>query len=99
MGALGLSEATSNSVGGGGKLFIASAEFQGPYGALDNAGFVSLLYNNVLHRAPDAGGLAYWVSLLNTGQDSRAQEVVGFSESAEHVGNTAPHIDQGIWLA
>jgi Ca2+-binding RTX toxin-like protein len=79
--------------------FIASAEFQGPYGALDNAGFVSLLYNNVLHRAPDAGGLAYWVSLLNTGQDSRAQEVVGFSESAEHVGNTAPHIDQGIWLA
>jgi Ca2+-binding RTX toxin-like protein len=79
--------------------FIASAEFQGPYGALDNTGFVSLLYNNVLHRAPDAGGLAYWVSLLNTGQDSRAQEVVGFSESAEHVGNTAPHIDHGIWVA
>jgi hypothetical protein len=79
--------------------FIASAEFQGPYGALDNTGFVSLLYNNVLHRAPDAGGLAYWVSLLNTGQDSRAQEVVGFSESAEHIGNTAPHIDHGIWVA
>jgi hypothetical protein len=79
--------------------FIASAEFQGAYGALDNTGFVSLLYSNVLHRAPDAGGLAYWVSLLNAGMDSRAQVVVGFSESAEHIGNTAPHIDHGIWLA
>jgi hypothetical protein len=79
--------------------FIGSAEFQATYGALDNSGFVSQLYSNVLHRAPDAGGLAYWVSLLATGQDTRAQVVVGFSESPEHVGNTAPHIDSGIWVA
>jgi hypothetical protein len=78
--------------------FIGSAEFQGTYGALDNPGFVGLLYNNVLHRAADAGGLAYWVSLLNAGMDTRAQVVVGFSESAEHIGNTAPHIDHGIWV-
>jgi hypothetical protein len=79
--------------------FIASAEFQADYGSPDNAGFVTLLYNNVLHRAPDAGGQAYWVSLLNSGQDTRAQVVVGFSESAEHVADMAPHIDHGIWVA
>jgi hypothetical protein len=79
--------------------FIASAEFQADYGTPDNTGFVTLLYNNVLHRAPDAGGLAYWVSLLNTNQDTRAQVVVGFSESNEHIADMAPHIDFGIWVA
>jgi hypothetical protein len=79
--------------------FIASAEFQADYGAPDNTGFVTLLYNNVLHRAPDAGGQAYWVYMLNTGQETRAQVVVGFSESTEHVNDMAPHIDYGIWVA
>ena len=79
--------------------FVGSQEFQTAYGALDNTGFVTLLYNNVLHRAPDASGLANWVNLLTSGQDTRAQVVVGFSESAEHVANTAAHIDSGIWLA
>jgi hypothetical protein len=94
----------TNSLQGGMSLqtaaadFVASQEFQSRYGALDNTALVTLLYDNVLHRAPDAGGLAHWVSLLTTGQDTRAQVVVGFSESAEHVGNTAPHIDQGIWV-
>jgi hypothetical protein len=30
---------------------------------------------------------------------SRAQVVLGFSESAEHIAGTAPHVDAGIWLA
>jgi hypothetical protein len=37
--------------------------------------------------------------MLNTGQETRAQVVVGFSESAEHVADMAPHIDFGIWVA
>ena len=78
--------------------FMASAEFQATYGNLTNTAFVTLLYNNTLHRGPDPGGLSGWVGALNSGV-SRAEVVLGFSESAEHIADTAPHIDYGIWLA
>ena len=78
--------------------FMASAEFQQVYGNLTNSDFVTLLYNNALHRAPDPGGLTGWVNALNGGE-SRAQVVLSFSESAEHIADTAPHIDYGIWIA
>ncbi len=79
--------------------FVGSQEFQTTYGALNNTDFVTLLYANVLHRAPDTSGLNNWVSMLGTGQETRAQVVVGFSESPEHMANTAAHIDSGIWVA
>jgi Ca2+-binding RTX toxin-like protein len=69
--------------------FVNSAEFQAKYGALDSAQFVTLLYNNVLHRAPDSGGLANWVGYLNGGA-SRESVVTGFSDSAEFVSVTDP---------
>ncbi|MEC3862688.1 DUF4214 domain-containing protein [Mesobacterium sp. TK19101] len=68
--------------------FVNSAEFQATYGALDNPQFVELLYQNVLGRAADAGGLAGWVGQLDGGA-TRAQVVVGFSESTEFKANTA----------
>jgi hypothetical protein len=77
--------------------FVGSAEFQANYGALDNTGFVSQLYQNALHRAPDTAGLNAWLAELNSGV-SRAQVVLGFSDSAEHVADTAAHIDYGIWI-
>lgn len=64
--------------------FMASPEFQSKYGALDNAAFVNLLYENVLGRAADAGGLAFWVGDLDAGRISRAGVLVGFSESDEN---------------
>jgi hypothetical protein len=67
--------------------FINSAEFQQRYGNLNNTQFVTLLYQNVLHRAPDAGGLANWVNSLNTGA-SRESVVNGFSESQEFQNST-----------
>jgi hypothetical protein len=67
--------------------FVNSSEFQSHYGALDNTQFVTLLYNNVLGRAPDASGLAGWVATLNAGA-SRASVVIGFSESPEFQNNT-----------
>ena len=79
--------------------FIGSAEFQADYGALDNTGFVTQLYYNTLHRAPDPTGLNAWVAGLNSGQYTRAQVVLGFSESNEHIADTAAHINNGIWLA
>jgi subtilisin-like proprotein convertase family protein len=67
--------------------FINSIEFQSRYGALNNTQFVTLLYNNVLDRTPDSGGLANWVGALAEGA-MRESIVNGFSESQEFVGNT-----------
>lgn len=68
--------------------FLASAEFALRYGDLDDAGFAARLYLNVLGRAPDASGLEYWTSKLGGGA-SRAEVLLGFSESAEYKGATA----------
>ena len=44
---------------------------------------MSSLYQNVLGRAPDASGLAYWSNAL-AGGTTRAQVLVDFSESIEN---------------
>jgi hypothetical protein len=72
-------------------FFTASPEFQATYGALDNAAFVTLLYNNVLGRAPDAGGLAGWVALLEGGY-TRGQVLLGFSDSPEYQAQMANEV-------
>jgi hypothetical protein len=76
---------------------VGSAEFAQRYGAPDNAGFVGLLYENVLGRAPDAAGLNAWVGGLNSGSLTRADVVLGFSESAEFQARTAPALASGLW--
>jgi hypothetical protein len=78
--------------------FIGSAEFQNTYGSLSNTQFVTLLYKNVLHRQPDAGGLAGWVDYLDTGKLSRADVLIGFSESTENHNNVDAKILQGVPL-
>ncbi|TFW08297.1 DUF4214 domain-containing protein [Oxalobacteraceae bacterium OM1] len=75
--------------------FIDSAEFASLYGNLDNGGFVTRLYNNVLHRDPDAGGYAVQVNALNTWA-SRPQLLVNFSESTENQQQVAGDIRNGI---
>lgn len=42
------------------------------------------MYTNVLGRSPDSVGLAYWTGQLNTGNKTRGQVMVGFSESNEY---------------
>ncbi len=67
--------------------FIGSQEFANRYGASpSNGALVDALYQNTLHRAGDAAGRAGWINALNGGL-SRADLVVGFSESPEHVKN------------
>ena len=73
--------------------FISSPEFVANYGSLTNTGFVNLLYQNVLGRAPDPTGQTDWVNALNTGALTRAGVVLGFSNSAENVTNMAPVIE------
>jgi hypothetical protein len=78
-------------------MFQQSTEFVTRYGASpSNDAFVNLLYQNVLHRAPDAGGYAYWMNILNTGERSRADVLIGFSESTENQAALIGVIQNGI---
>ena len=71
--------------------FVTSPEFLATYGALNASDFVTALYVNTLHRQPDQAGLAGWVNAL-AGGVSRGDVVVGFSESPEHMANTAANV-------
>jgi hypothetical protein len=68
--------------------FILSPEFQQRYGALDNSGFVTQLYHNVLSRVPDQAGLDGWLNLMAHGT-SKAVVLVGFAESTENIAKAA----------
>ena len=87
-----------NAYNSGGSLeaisdfFAGSEEFQQHYGALSNEGFVNLIYQNILGRAPDPGGYAFWVGELNSGRWTRGQVMIGFSESAEYKGLTSHEV-------
>jgi hypothetical protein len=72
--------------------FAQSAEFTATYGALTNSQFVDLVYNNVLGRAADAGGKAFWQGQLDGGTMSRGQVMLGFSESDEYKAGIASEV-------
>jgi microcompartment protein CcmK/EutM len=79
--------------------FIASAEFQKLYGASPaNSVFVTKLYDNVLHRAPDAGGYNYWLGMLNNGNIDKTNALMNFSESSENKAGVINVIQNGITL-
>lgn len=67
--------------------FMASKEWQRRIGDVDDAAFVTLLYNNVLERNPDPGGRRYWVDRAANGF-TRTDLVLSFSESPEFVRRT-----------
>jgi predicted Zn-dependent protease len=62
--------------------FAISNEFQNDYAHMSITEFVSTLYANALHRAPDVGGLQYFTGILQAGA-SRASVLVDFSDSSE----------------
>ncbi len=66
------------------QLFADSPEFRSRYGALGNVTFVAQVYWNVLGRAPDGAGLAYWTGKLASRSLSRGAVLAGFSDSPEH---------------
>ncbi|ELX12349.1 hypothetical protein Jab_1c09430 [Janthinobacterium sp. HH01] len=66
------------------RYFADSAEFQKLYGSnLSDDAFVTQLYSNVLHRAPDAGGKDFWMQALHNGT-SRGDTLGYFSDSQEN---------------
>jgi hypothetical protein len=66
------------------ELLINSSEFRRRYGTPTDAAYVELLYQNVLGRAADGPGLAFWVGRLQSNRIDRPELLVQFSESTEH---------------
>ena len=77
--------------------FTGSKEFADLYGtSTSNAEFISLLYDNVLHRAPDADGLNFWINAMVVHQAPREEILAQFSESAENQAQVIGAIQNGI---
>jgi len=93
----------SNSLNGGAKLidisnyFATSSEFKTTYGNVDDAEFVAIIYANVLDRTPDGSGFSFWTRQLQIGRYSRAQVMIGFSESQEY--KTRQHVQVATGIA
>jgi hypothetical protein len=77
--------------------FVASKEFTDKYGTNPtNAAYVDKLYQNVLGRAGESGGVAYWNKELNEGNRTKAAVLVEFATLAEGASLVAPLIANGI---
>jgi hypothetical protein len=77
--------------------FAGSKEFADLYGANpSDTQFTDLLYQNVLHRAPDAAGYAYWLAALGEQHLARTEMLVFFSESTENQAQVIGSIGNGI---
>jgi hypothetical protein len=79
--------------------FVDSDEFRALYGINPtNAEFLTRLYSNVLHRAPDTGGYAWWLVELDAGRYNKVTALAGFSESPENQAGVLNAIINGIDL-
>ena len=62
---------------------MMSPEAQGRFpGGLDNADLISVIYNNLFDREPDAEGLNYWVEQMETGAMSREMAIAYIVDGA-----------------
>lgn len=77
--------------------FIQSDEFAALYGGKNPTAdaFVTKLYNNVLHRAPEQAGYDFWVKVVAGGTD-RAEVLAAFSESPENQAQVIGVIQDGF---
>jgi uncharacterized repeat protein (TIGR02059 family) len=80
--------------------FVGSAEFAKLYGSLNDNAFITQLYANAFGRAPDAGGMAYYLDELShiTGLAGRATMLANFLDSGEMGVKLTGLIDQGVPL-
>jgi hypothetical protein len=78
--------------------FVNSSEFKAAFGGSNPTvnTLVTKLYNNVLNRTPDAGGLAFWQNKLSNEGWTIADVLGFFSTSGENVTNVTPLIANGI---
>jgi hypothetical protein len=82
------------------EFMTGQPEFDALYGANPtNESFVTQLYQNVLHRDPDADGFHYWVNVLAQSGDkteARSQMLIGFSDSLENQALVIGSLKQGL---
>jgi hypothetical protein len=76
-------------------FFLNSPEFVAKYGVTTDQEFVTKLYANVLHRAPDADGMKFWTGHLAS-DTTRAAALAYFSESPENHAALATIIGNGF---
>lgn len=77
--------------------FTQSQEYLQRYGGQpENHALVAAFYANILHRAPDPGGLDYWNAILDNHQADAAAVLASFSASAENVAQLTGVLAQGI---
>jgi serralysin len=75
--------------------FMQAKEFADQYGANPtNQEFIYKLYDNVLDRAPDAGGLLFWTAQIDS--IGKAQMVIEFSESPENQALVIDTVGKGL---
>ena len=72
--------------------FLESEEGQSELGTLDNAEFVSALYQRVFTRDGDATGVEYWNATLDNGNATRAEVFSSFVASEEAEAQTEDYI-------
>lgn len=78
------------------RAFASSSEFVKLYGAnQSDAGYITQLYANVLHRAPEDSGLAFWQNALQAGH-TRENVLAQFSESAENIAHLVGTLHDGF---
>jgi hypothetical protein len=76
--------------------FVHSDEFGKLVGsAASHADIITLFYANVLDRAPDAAGFAYWKAALDSRTATVADMLVGFSESPENQAKVIGSLEAG----
>jgi hypothetical protein len=79
------------------EFMTGQPEFDALYGSNpSDTDFINHLYENVLHRAADAAGFAYWQNVLNTSPNARADVLVDFSESPENQALVIGTIQNGM---
>jgi hypothetical protein len=76
--------------------FVQSAEFQSKFAGKSNADIVNEFYSNILNRAGEPAGTAWWIEQLNAGNATLAEVLVGFSEAAENKANLVGITQNGI---
>ncbi len=77
--------------------FVNSPEFKALYGANPtNEDLLNRMYQNVLHRTPDAGGYAFWLNVLDKKLATVPAVLAAFSESPENQAALATLIGSGF---
>ena len=79
-----------------GALFYSSPEYVEAAGS--NTAYVTLLYRALLHREPDAEGLNYWVTRLESGEAVPGDIASGFYQSVESRNDRVTRLYDAILL-